>query len=83
MTPAPGTGLHIDTIVSKASKRVYMLYQLKRAGVKQEDLVRIYVSVIRPVAEYACPVWHSSLPQFVSDHVETVKKKYIPWLHLR
>ena len=67
--------MHIDTIVSKASKRVYMLYQLKRAGVKQEDLVRIYVSVIRPVVEYACPVWHSSLSQYLSDHVETVQKR--------
>ena len=47
--------LHIDGIVSKASKRLYMLYQLKRAGIRQEDLVRIYVSVIRPVVEYACP----------------------------
>ena len=26
-----------------------MLYQLKRAGISQLDLVKIYVSVIRPV----------------------------------
>ena len=73
--------MHIDTIVSKASKRVYMLYQLKRAGVKQEDLVRIYVSVIRPVVEYACPVWHSSLPQYLSDHVETVQKRSLKTIY--
>ena len=39
---------HVDNIVAKAEKRVYMLYQLKRAGVGQHDLVTIYyVSVIR------------------------------------
>ena len=38
-----------------------MLYQLKRAGIGQHDLVTIYVSVIRPVLEYACPVWHTNL----------------------
>ena len=47
---------HVDNIVSKAGKRVYMLYQLKRAGISELDLVKIYVSVIRPVLEYACPV---------------------------
>ena len=53
---------HVDTIVSKARKRVFTIYQLKRAGIIQCDLLRVYVSVIRPVLEYACPVWHTSLP---------------------
>ena len=39
------------------------------------DLVRIYVSVIRPVVEYACPVWHTNLPKYLSDNVETVKRR--------
>ena len=42
--------------VSKAGKRVYMLYQLKRAGISNNDMVKMYVSIIRPVLEYACPV---------------------------
>ena len=28
---------------------VYMLYQLKREGISQNDMVKIYVSIIRPV----------------------------------
>ena len=48
---------HVENIVAKAGKRVDMLYQLKRAGIGQHDLVTIYISVIRPVLEYACPVW--------------------------
>ena len=48
--------IHVDNIVSKALKRAYMLYQLKRAGISQNDLVKIYVSFIRPVLEYACPI---------------------------
>ena len=52
---------HVENIVAKAGNRVYMLYQLKRAGIGQHDLVTIYVSVIRPVLEYACPVWHTNL----------------------
>ena len=34
---------YVENIVVKAGKRVYMLYQLKRAGMGQHDLVTIYV----------------------------------------
>ena len=34
--------MHVDSIVKKAAKRVYMLYQLKRAGIRQTDLVNEY-----------------------------------------
>ena len=63
---------HVDEIISKARKRVYMIYQLKRAGINQNDLIRIYVSVIRPVVEYACPVWHTNLPKYLSDNIEVI-----------
>ena len=53
---------HVNNIVKKAGKRFYMLYQLKRAGITQKDLVSVYVSVVRLILEYACPVWHTNLP---------------------
>ncbi|KAK2176899.1 hypothetical protein NP493_632g01023 [Ridgeia piscesae] len=65
---------HVDNIVKKAGKRLYMLYQLKRAGITQKDLVSVYVSVMRPVLEYACPVWHTNLPQYLSDNIEVIQK---------
>ena len=67
--------LHVDGIVSEARKRVFMIYQLKRAGIGQCDLVRIYTSVIRPVDEYACPAWHTNLPKYLSDNIELIQKR--------
>ena len=52
-----------------------MLYQLKRAGITQNDLVSVYVSVVRPVLEYACPAWHTNLPQYLSDNIEVIQKR--------
>ena len=40
---------HMYNIVKKAGKRLYMLYQLKGAGITEKDLVSVYVSVVRPV----------------------------------
>ena len=38
---------HVENIVKKAGKRLYMMYQLKRAGISQSDLVTVYLSVVR------------------------------------
>ena len=65
----------VDTIVKKAGKRLYMLYQLKRAGITQKDLVSVYVSVVRSVLEYACPVWHTNFTQYLSDNIEVIQKR--------
>ena len=66
---------HVDGIVSKARKRVFLIYQLKRAGIEQCELVRIYISVIMQVVEYACPAWHTNLPKYLSDNIEFIQKR--------
>ena len=71
----PSWNRHVDCIVKKAAKRVYMLYQLKRAGISQLDLVTVYISVVRPVLEYACPVWHTNLPKYLSDSIELIQNR--------
>ena len=54
-----------------------MLHQLKRAGVNQADLVTIYISVVRLVVEYACPVWSTNLPVYLSDNIEMIQKRAV------
>ena len=52
---------HVATVASKAAKRLWFLKKLKRAGVSVDDLVHYYLTVIRPVLEYTCAVWHPAL----------------------
>ena len=66
---------HVECIVKKAAKIVYMLYQLKRAGISQLDMVTVYISVVRPVLEYACPVWHTNLHKYISDSIELIQTR--------
>ena len=66
---------HIDYVCSKASKRLFALRMLKRNGVHPRDLRSVYCYFIRPVLEYACPVWHSSLPSYLSDQVEHIQRR--------
>lgn len=66
---------HVDLITIKAAKRLYLLRQLKRADVATTNLVKFYCSCIRSVLEYACQLFHSSLPQYLSDDIERIQKR--------
>ena len=64
---------HVEKIVSKATKRLYLITQLKRAKVPTEDIIQIYCACIRSILEYASPVFHNSLPKYLSNEIERVK----------
>ena len=53
---------HVTEITKKASKRLYFLTQLKRAGVPKQDPALFYVSCVRSVIDYAAPVFLNGLP---------------------
>lgn len=66
---------HVNNICVKASKRLYALRVLKRSGAPAKDLVTVYCAFIRPVLEYACQVWHFSLPQCLSNQIEHIQQR--------
>ena len=41
----------------------------------------IYVSVIRPVLEYACPVWHTNLSNHLTESIDTVQKRALKCIY--
>ncbi len=72
---------HVSNIVEKASKRLYLLKQLKRAEVETSSLYKFYTACIRSVVEYACQVFHSSLPSYLSSEIESVQKRALRIIH--
>ena len=66
---------HVDSIVSKASKRLYLVKQLKRADVNTRSLVQFYCSCIRSILEYACQISHSILSRYLSDDIEQIQRQ--------
>ena len=67
--------VHVEMICKKVAVSLYFLRQLKRAKVPANDLLSFYTTCIRPVAEYACPVFHTTLPQYLSDQLERLQKR--------
>jgi hypothetical protein len=68
---------HVTKICAKANKRPHFLKSLKRADVTTANLLQYYKSVIRPVVEYACPVWQSALTIALRDRLESLQRRAI------
>ena len=66
---------HISDIIKKVNSCLYCLSQLKRSGVKIKELLLFYLTCIRPVTEYAYPVYHDSLPQYLHSDIERCQKR--------
>ena len=66
---------HVDEIVKKVNKWLYFLCQLNRTQVNAKELVSFYLTCIRSVMEYACALFHSSLPQYLSVDLERCQKR--------
>ena len=68
--------LHVDNIVKKSSKRLYMLRLLKRSNADTKTLIVVYITVTRPILEYACQVWHYNIQTFfLSEDIERIQKR--------
>ena len=65
----------VNIMVTKGSRRLYMLGRLKRFGVPVEDLTSVYVGYVRPIVEYAAPVWHGSISKQQSQQIERIQKR--------
>ncbi|KAI8517678.1 hypothetical protein Bbelb_036950 [Branchiostoma belcheri] len=57
---------HVNSIVSKANRRLYLVRVLKKHGLNDNDLVLVFCGFVRPLLEYACPVWHPGLTSLQS-----------------
>jgi len=67
--------IHVNMMVSKGSRRLYLLRVLKRHGLDSSDLTLVFCGFIRPILEYACPVWHPGITSAQSRAIENVQKR--------
>ena len=66
---------HINEVIKKARRRLHCLRHLKRSGLGTKELIQFFCSCIRPITEYACPVFHNGLPSCLSEDLEVVQKR--------
>ena len=63
-------------ICYKVNRRFYILCKLKKQfGFTRDDLVIAWKTILRPLTEYAAPLWHSGLSETDCKNTETLQKK--------
>ncbi|KAI8508610.1 hypothetical protein Bbelb_137090 [Branchiostoma belcheri] len=65
----------VDSMVKSSNRRLYMVRRLKRFGVSVPDLVSVYTVYVRPLLEYAVPVWHPALTTKQSKTLERIQTR--------
>ena len=55
--------------------RFWILRNLKRSGFTSEELITVYKSMLRPVAEYGCVVFHSGLTDEQDEALENLQNQ--------
>ncbi len=55
-----------------------MLRLLKRSNANIDTLIVVYTTIIRPVLEYTCQVWHCNIQKYLSEKIKKRALKIIP-----
>lgn len=66
---------YVDNLVKKATRKIYFRVQLKCAHVPVEYFVACYFACIRSPLDYACPVYHYSLPEYFQSDLERTQER--------
>lgn len=65
-----GVGLHVSEISKKVRQKFWVLYHLRKLGFTEDELVSVYRSVVLPIFDYCCPVYHSLLSDLQDQALE-------------
>ena len=66
-----------SNICSKVNRKLYIINKLKHFGLEKEELITAWKSILRPITEYAVPLWHSGLSENDSDRIEMLQKRVL------
>ena len=69
----PSVEAHLSIVRRRFRERYWTLRHLKRNGFVQEDLIKVYTTIIRPVAEYMLEVFHSMMSDWQDEGLERLQ----------
>lgn len=66
---------HVNSLINRASKKLYLIIQLKRSGANVKHLLQTYKSMVRPVIEYGSEIFHPGLTVELNTNIERLQKR--------
>ena len=72
---------HVSYIIGKASKRIYLVRECRKAHLPVEVGLTTYISKIRSLLDYVCPIW-GGLPDYLAEELQKVQDRCLKILAL-
>ena len=69
----PTVLLHVEKMISKFYSRIWVLWHQKWSRVPPVDIHLLYNSLVRPVLDFAVPVYHSLLTKDQAESLERLQ----------
>ena len=69
----PTVDAQVEAVKRGIRSRLWTIRNLKNSGFTEEELVRVYTTMIRPVADYAAVVYHSSLTDEQDEAIDNLQ----------
>ena len=65
---------HVSSVVSKASRRIFHPRTSRKADVSKDIGLILFLTKIRPLLEYALPIW-GGLPGYLEEDLQRVQDR--------
>ena len=71
----PTMHAHVEALRKRFRRQYWMIFHLKKAGFTEEELARVYRTVILPIADYCQVVYHSMLTDEQDQQIEWLQSR--------
>ena len=66
----PTVARHVDALCRRFRQKYWVLIHLRKFGFNESELVKVYKSIVRPVADYCSVVYHSMMSDQLDERLE-------------
>ena len=77
MNGKPTVAAHVEALRKRFRQKYWVLFNLKKNGFTKQELCKVYRNIIRPVADYCCPVYHSMMTDEQDEALERLSLIHI------
>ena len=77
----PNVDAQVENLKKKFRARSWAIRHLKRAGIENEDLVKLYKALVRPVLDYAVPAYSTMLNGKQSESIEKLQRNVLKCIY--
>ena len=60
---------------------MHFLSCLKRTKMKSAEIIKVYTSLVRPLMEYSCQLWHGGLTESQHNLLESIQERALRIAH--